>query len=168
LHRYAAFTASVCQLRPESRGWIRLASPDPRVPPKIHPNYLATTTDQTTLVAGMRLARRLAETAPLDAFVKTELVPGLGVQTDEEFLDHARNTATTIYHPVGTCKMGMDAKAVVDPRLRVIGMENLRVVDASIMPTLVSGNTNAPTIMIGEKASAMILEDARARDLAAP
>ncbi len=161
LHRYSAFTASVCQLRPESRGRIVPRSPDPSAPPAIHPNYLATRTDQQTLVEGMKLSRRLAETRALGPFIAEELDPGPGVRTDEELLAHARRTATTIYHPVGTCKMGIDARAVVDPRLRVHGIERLRVADASIMPTLVSGNTNAPAIMIGEKAAAMVLEDAR-------
>lgn len=160
LHRYAAFTSSVCQLRPESRGRIETVSPDPRVAPAIHPNYLATHKDQQVIVAGMRLARRLSETEPLARFVKTELDPRPAVQTDAQFLEHARNIATTIYHPVGTCKMGIDAMAVVDPRLRVRGIGNLRVADASIMPAIPSGNTNAPAIMIGEKAAAMILEDA--------
>lgn len=160
LHRYAAFTASVCQLRPESRGRIEIRSPDPRTAPAIHPNYLAVAKDQQVIVAGMKLSRRLAATAPLSRFVKAELDPGPGVQTDAQFLDHARNTATTIYHPVGTCKMGIDSLAVVDPRLRVRGVGRLRVADASIMPTIVSGNTNAPAIMIGEKAAAMIMEDA--------
>jgi len=166
LHRYSAFTASVCQLRPESRGRIVPRSADPREPPAIHPNYLATRTDQETLVAGMRLSRQLAATRALSPFIVEELIPGPGVRTDEELLEHARNTATTIYHPVGTCRMGEDGRAVVDPRLRVRGIEGLRVADASIMPTLVSGNTNAPAIMIGEKAAAMMIEDARSGVLA--
>lgn len=161
LHRYSAFTASVCQLRPESRGRIVTTSPDPQCAPAIHPNYLATQKDQAITVAGIRLARRLAETAPLSGFVKAELQPGANIITDDELLDFARHHATTIYHPVGTCKMGEGSMAVVDARLRVIGIERLRVADASIMPTLVSGNTNAPTIMIGEKAADMILQDRR-------
>lgn len=160
LHRYAAFTASVCQLRPESRGRIEIKSPDPRTAPAIHPNYLAAAKDQQVIVAGMKMARRLSQTAPLSRFVKAELDPGPGIETDAQLLDHARNSATTIYHPVGTCKMGIDPLAVVDPRLRVRGVSKLRVADASIMPTIISGNTNAPAIMIGEKAAAMILEDA--------
>ena len=166
LHRYSAFTASVCQLRPESRGRVVPRSADPRQPPAIHPNYLATLKDQQILVAGMKLSRRLAKTGALSPFVVAELHPGPDCQTDEELLEHARNTATTIYHPVGTCKMGIDPLAVVDPRLRVRGIAGLRVADASVMPTLVSGNTNAPAIMIGEKAAAMILDDARAGTLA--
>ncbi|MEE3504075.1 choline dehydrogenase [Acidiphilium acidophilum] len=159
LHRYSAFTASVCQLRPESRGFIRTLAPDPFTNPAIHPNYLATKTDCATIVSGMRLARRLSVTPPLAGFIKGELSPGPEVKTDEELLDAARHTATTIYHPVGTCKMGTDDAAVTDPRLRVYGIAGLRVVDASVMPTLVSGNTNAPTIMIAEKAADMILAD---------
>ena len=166
LHRYSAFTASVCQLRPESRGRVQLRSADPHHPPAIYPNYLATLTDQQTLVAGMRLSRRLAETSALRPFVVEELQPGLAYQTDEELLEFARNNATTIYHPVGTCKMGIDPLAVVDPQLRVRGIDGLRVADASIMPTLISGNTNAPAIMIGEKAAAMILDTARGGTLA--
>jgi choline dehydrogenase len=113
------------------------------------------------MIAGMRLGRRLAATPPLSGFVKGELSPGSEIVSDEELLDAARRTATTIYHPVGTCKMGHDAMAVTDPRLRVHGVTGLRVVDASVMPTLVSGNTNAPTIMIAEKAADMILADRR-------
>jgi choline dehydrogenase len=161
LHRYSAFTASVCQLRPESRGTIMPKSPDPADYPAIHPNYLATFADQATLVAGMRLSRRLAETKALSPYVAEELRPGPAITTDEQLLNHARDTAATIYHPVGTCKMGSDPAAVVDARLRVHGIGGLRVVDGSVMPTLTSGNTNAPIIMIAEKASDMILEDAR-------
>jgi choline dehydrogenase len=161
LHRYSAFTASVCQLRPESRGHLALKSPDPEAPPAIHPNYLATPNDRRAIVEGMKLSRRLAATKALAPYVLEELDPGPAVRSDAELLEHARNTATTIYHPVGTCRMGTDEMAVVDPRLKVIGVERLRVVDASIMPTLTSGNTNAPAIMIGEKAAEMILEDAR-------
>ncbi len=166
LHRYSAFTASVCQLRPESRGRLLPRSSDPRETVAIHANYLATLTDQQTLVDGMKLARRLAATRALSPYIVEELVPGLPVRTDEDLLENARNTATTIYHPVGTCKMGTDPGAVVDARLRVRGVRGLRVVDASIMPTLVSGNTNAPAIMIGEKAASMILEDARSSAMA--
>jgi choline dehydrogenase len=167
LHRYSAFTASVCQLRPESRGRIVTTSPDPHQAPAIHPNYLATAKDRAIVVAGIKLARRLAATAPLSDFVKAELQPGPDCVTDDELLDFARHHATTIYHPVGTCKMGTDAMSVVDCRLRVIGIERLRVADASIMPTLISGNTNAPAIMIGEKAADMILQDRRASAKAA-
>jgi choline dehydrogenase len=156
LHRFSAFTASVCQLRPESRGRILPVSPDPAAYPAIHANYLATLTDQQTLVAGMKLSRRLVETKALSPFVAEELRPGPAVMTDEQLLDNARDTAATIYHPSGTCKMGRDDRAVVDPQLRVHGIQGLRVVDASIMPTVTSGNTNAPVIMIAEKAADLI------------
>ncbi len=162
LHKFSAFTSSVCQLRPESRGYLTIKSNDPTAYPAIHPNYLATQTDQRTIVDGMKMSRRLSETQSLGPYVAEELEPGPAAQSDEELLDHARNNSVTIYHPVGTCKMGSDPMAVVDERLRLHGIGRLRVVDASIMPTLVSGNTNAPTIMIAEKAADMILEDARA------
>ena len=164
LHPFAGFTASVCQLRPESRGRLVPRSPDPAKPPAIHPNYLATETDQRITVEGMKLSRRLAATAALRPFVKEEILPGPEVRTDDELLTCARDTATTIYHPTSTCKMGLgsDRMVVVDDRLRVLGLERLRVVDASIMPAVISGNTNAPTIMIAEKAADMILADAKA------
>lgn len=163
LHPYSAFTASVCQLRPESRGRIRLKSSDPFAYPAIHPNYLSTRKDRETVVAGMKITRRLSQSSAMAPYVEAELLPGPGVVTDEALLDSARILAQTIYHPVGTCKMGSDTQAVVDERLRVHGIESLRVADASIMPTITSGNTNAPAIMIGEKASDMILEDANQR-----
>jgi len=163
-HRFSAFTASVLQLRPESVGHIALKSPDMRDAPAIYPNYLATKTDCDTLVEGIRVSRRIARTAPLSDVITAEHIPGEAVGDDDydALLDWARNTSTTIYHPTGTCKMGQDDMAVVDERLRVRGIDGLRVADASIMPIITSGNTNAPTIMIGEKASDMILEDARA------
>jgi choline dehydrogenase len=166
LHRYSAFTASVCQLRPESRGRIEIKSPDPAAHPAIHPNYLSARLDQEVAVASLKLTRRICAAPALAPLIAEELLPGPAVASDEELLDSARRISTTIYHPVGTCKMGpdrsADPSAVVDPRLRVHGIAALRVVDASIMPTLVSGNTNAPTVMIAEKAADMIREDARA------
>lgn len=167
LHRYSAFTASVCQLRPESRGRIDIRGPNPTESPAIYPNYLATAKDRDTLVAGIRLARRLAATAPLSKFVRTELIPGSVVDTDDCLLKAARSTATTIYHPVGTCKMGADNLAVTDPELRVRGIDALRVVDASVMPTLISGNTNAPTIMIAERAADLIIASGKHRTTSA-
>jgi len=160
LHRFSAFTASVCQLRPESRGRIEIESPDPFVYPAIHPNYLDTMTDQRAAVAGLKMTRRICTTNAMQPFVAAELLPGPQVQTDDELLDAARALAQTIYHPVGTCRMGGDAQAVVDETLSVHGVESLRVADASIMPTITSGNTNAPTIMIAEKASDLVLADA--------
>jgi choline dehydrogenase len=150
-----------CQLRPESRGSIHLKSPDPQVHPSIRPNYLDAEVDQRTAVESLRFARRICEAPALDRYRSHELRPGPDVQTDDELLAYARETGSTIYHPVGTCKMGRDGLSVVDHRLRVHGVQGLRVVDASVMPTLVSGNTNAPAIMIGEKASDMIIEDHR-------
>ena len=161
MHPFSGITLSVCQLRPESKGRIVIRSSDPAVYPEIHPNYLSTTVDRETAVAGMRVARRLAETEPLSNFIVEEKVPGPQDQTDEELLKAARNISQTIYHPTSTCKMGSDPMSVVDERLCVRGIQGLRVVDASIMPAIVSGNTNAPTIMIGEKASDMILDDSR-------
>ncbi len=161
-HEFNAFTASVLQLRPESAGHIELKSADMRDYPAIHPNYLATKTDQDTIVEGIRIARRIARTDPVASVITEEYTPGPDISDDDydAILNWARDTATTIYHPTGTCKMGSDPLAVVDDNLRVHGVTGLRVADASIMPVIVSGNTNAPTIMIGEKASDMVLADA--------
>lgn len=161
-HPFSAFTASVCQLRPESAGHLALKSSDPHQAPALHMNYLSTRNDQHTLVEGIRVCRKIARTEPLKSIITEEHAPGADVSDDssEAILEWARNNATTIYHPTGTCKMGTDPLAVTDPRLRVHGIEGLRIADASIMPVITSGNTNAPTIMIGEKASDMILEDA--------
>lgn len=161
MHPYSGITASVCQLRPESRGSIEISSPDPKAYPRIVPNYLSERVDQETAVAAMRYTRDLARTRALLPYIVEETAPGPGARSDEELLDSAREISQSIYHPVGTCKMGRDKMAVVDERLRLRGIDGLRVVDASIMPTLVSGNTNAPTIMIAEKASDMIIEDAK-------
>ncbi|MEM9523611.1 MAG: GMC oxidoreductase, partial [Pseudomonadota bacterium] len=161
VHPFSAFTMSVCQLRPESRGEIRLASDSASDHPRIHPNYLATPTDCQTLVEGIRIARRIARHAPLASKISEEFRPDASLDLDdyEDTLDWARNNSTTIYHPAGTCRMGPGSDAVVDARLRVRGVGGLRVADCSIMPEIVSGNTNAPAIMIGEKASDMILAD---------
>ncbi len=163
VHPFSAFTASVLQLRPESSGHLSLKSANMDDHPAIHPNYLATDTDCRTIVQGIKVARRIAEHEPLKSWISEEHAPGSDVAFDDEAatLDWARRTAVTIYHPTGTCKMGIDHMAVVDPRLRLRGLDGLRVADASIMPRIVSGNTNAPAIMIGEKASDLILEDAR-------
>ena len=161
VHPFSAFTASVCQLRPESRGEIRLRDADIRHHPAIHPHYLATETDRTTIVEGVRIARKIAGKAPLAGKIAGEFRPGKEIRSDEGLLDWVRNNATTIYHPTGTCKMGSDKAAVVDERLRVHGIDGLRVADCSIMPEIVSGNTNAPAIMIGEKISDMVIEDTR-------
>lgn len=163
VHPFSAFTASVCQLRPESRGEIRIKGPDPLTYPTIHPNYLSTLTDQRTIVSGIKIAIRISQQQPLKDKISMRFRPGPEVESDEALLDWARNWSTTIYHPTGTCRMGVDERSVVDPRLRVRGIDGLRVADCSIMPNIVSGNTNAPAIMIGEKVSDMILEDRSAR-----
>ncbi|HSO07840.1 MAG TPA: choline dehydrogenase [Pelomicrobium sp.] len=157
------YSLHVCDLRPKSRGWIALASPDPRAHPLIEPNYLAEPEDLEQLLRGLKLARRILDAAPFAPFRAGELRPGPDVQDDEALRDFIRRRAETIYHPVGTCRMGSDARAVVDPELRVKGAEGLRVVDASIMPTLLGGNTNAPVIMIAEKAADLIAAAARSR-----
>ena len=161
MHPFSGITASVCQLRPESRGAIKIKSPNPESYPSIQPNYLSTALDQETAVAAMRMSRAIAGTEAFSRYVVAEHVPGPGAESDDELLEAARNISQTIYHPTSTCKMGNDPSAVVDARLRVHGVKGLRVADASIMPTIVSGNTNAPSIMIGEKASDMMLEDCR-------
>ncbi|HUN43858.1 MAG TPA: choline dehydrogenase [Acetobacteraceae bacterium] len=156
LHKFSGFTVIVYQLRPESRGEIRLRSPHPQDAPAIFPNYLATETDRRTITGGLFLGRRLLATSHLQTYVEEEFLPGPQVQTDAQLLQHARNRGTTVFHPTSTCKMGIDPMAVVDPELRVHGIGGLRVVDASVMPTVVSGNTNAATIMIGEKAADLV------------
>jgi len=160
-HDFPGFTMSVCQLRPTSRGTVHIKSADISEPPAMQPNYLSTEIDCATTVEGVKFARRLAATHALSPYIAGEYRPGADTATDADILEFARNTGATIFHPVGTCKMGSDADAVVDSRLRVHGVAGLRVVDASIMPTLVSGNTNWPAVMIGEKAADMILNDAR-------
>jgi choline dehydrogenase len=166
VHAFPGCTYSICQLRPESRGVVRIASTDARDAPSIVPNYLATDLDRRTTVAGVRFARRVAATQPMAALMKREVRPGADAQTDDELLHFCREYGQTIFHPSGTAKMGTagDPLAVVDERLRVYGTRGLRVVDCSIMPTLVSGNTNVPIVMVAEKASDMILDDARAAD----
>ncbi|MGB3245320.1 MAG: choline dehydrogenase [Sulfitobacter sp.] len=161
--KFSAFTMSVCQLRPESKGEIRLNSGKPRDYPKIIPNYLSTKTDCDTIVEGVNIARRIARCAPLTSKISEEFRPNADLPMDDydSTLNWARSNTASIYHPTGTCKMGQGKDAVVDARLRVHGIKGLRVADCSIMPEIVSGNTNAPAIMIGEKASDMILEDAR-------
>ncbi len=159
-HKFSAFTSSVCQLRPHSRGHLEIQSKDPLDYPAIHPNYLSDERDHKIAIEGIKVARRIAQAPALAPHILSEFVPGAQYQTDDELLEAARLHSQTIYHPVGTCKMGNDDTAVVDDRLRVHGIERLRVVDASIMPEIVSGNTNAPTIMIAEKAADLIVADA--------
>ena len=153
LHRFSGFTSIAYQLRPESRGEIKLKSPDPFDAPAVYPNYLATETDQRTIVAGLKLVRRILAHPHMQHFIETEFQPGPAVESDADLLEYAQRRGGTVYHPTSTCKMGSDPMAVVDDELRVHGVEGLRVADASVMPTVVSGNTNAATIMIGEKAA---------------
>ena len=157
LHKFSAFTVIVYQLRPDSRGEIRLKSLDAAASPSIIPRYLSDRNDQRTVVDGLKLIRRILATKHFERYIEAEFRPGPDVQSDDELLDYARGFGGTVYHPTSTCRMGNDPMSVVDPELRVHGIEGLRVVDASIMPTVASGNTNAATIMIGEKGSDMIL-----------
>jgi choline dehydrogenase len=160
LHAYSGFSASVCQLRPESRGSLRIKSADPEAAPEIRINYLATETDRAVNVEGLKMLRKILAAPALKSFVIDEVEPGPKVLSDDELLEFCRQRGSTVYHPTSTCRMGNDAFAVVDQRLRVRGLDGLRVVDGSIMPDLVSGNTNASIIMIAEKASEMILQGA--------
>ncbi|HVM78723.1 MAG TPA: choline dehydrogenase [Stellaceae bacterium] len=162
LHPWPGMTASICQLRPESRGWVRIKSADASMAPEIRLNYLATDGDKRTMVEGLKLLRRIMAAPALKPYVASESDPGSGVADDAGLLGFIRARGTTIFHPTTSCRMGIDQAAVVDPELRVNGVGKLRVVDASIMPTVVSGNTNAATIMIGEKAADLILRDAQA------
>ncbi len=162
LHDFPAFTASVCNLRPESRGTIHIRSADFREAPVIKPNYLTAAHDRTIAAAALRLTRRICAAPALQRFQPEEFLPGAAIESEEDLAKAAGDIGTTIFHPVGTCKMGSDAGAVVDPRLRVQGLQGLRVADASIMPTITSGNTNAPAIMIAEKAAVMMREDRQA------
>ncbi|WP_296662802.1 GMC family oxidoreductase [Paraburkholderia sp.] len=161
LHRFNAFTASVCNLRPTSRGSIHIVSADPSTAPAIAPNYLSTDYDRHVAANALRLTRRIAASPALARYKPREILPGVAFQTEEQLVEAAGNVGTTIFHPVGTCRMGRadDADAVVDSRLRVRGVTGLRVADASIMPFITSGNTNSPTLMIAERAAAMLLAD---------
>jgi choline dehydrogenase len=161
LHSFSGFSASICQLRPESRGSLRIRSADPSAPPEIRINYLSTEVDRTANVEGLKVLRKILQAPALSPYVIEEVDPGVNVSSDEELLNYCRARGSTIYHPTSTCRMGSDPLAVVDQCLRVRGLEGLRVIDGSIMPDLVSGNTNAAIIMIAEKASDMILQDAR-------
>ena len=163
LHAFPAITISVCNLRPDSRGAIHATSPDPATQPRIQPNYLAEASDRQVAIEAIRLVRRIVAQPALARLAPDEVRPGAAFQTEAELARAAGEIATTIFHPVGTAKMGpvSDTSAVVDERLRVIGIKGLRVIDASVMPRITSGNTNSPTLMIAEKGAAMILEDAR-------
>jgi choline dehydrogenase-like flavoprotein len=163
LHSFPGFIASVCQLRPESRGFVRIKSADPSEPPAIQPRYLSSRTDRDTVVAGIKLLRRIMNQPAMRRYIAEERAPDPRCTSDDELLAFARATGTTVFHPTSTCRMGSDSTAVVDERLRVHGIERLRIVDGSIMPTVVSGNTNAAIVMIGEKGADMILQDAAAQ-----
>ncbi len=160
LHSFNGITLSVCTLKPESRGQITLKSADPFAAPALRLNYLSEQKDRETILGAIKLARRIAAQPALAVHVKREHAPGPDAQSDADILAWARTSAATIYHPAGSCRMGHGPDAVVDARLRVHGVPGLRVVDASIMPRITSGNTNAPSLMIGEKGAALILEDA--------
>ncbi len=163
VHPFSGFTLSICQLRPASRGRIAINSRDPMLPPSMRANYLSEEIDRRMTVAGMRAARAIAQSSPMQPFVRREVSPGPQAVDEDALLEFARNNGATIFHPSGTCKMGSDPLAVVDARLRVHGIGGLRVVDCSIMPLLISGNTNAPVMMIAEKAVDMIREDFASR-----
>jgi choline dehydrogenase len=160
MHGFPGCTLVAIPCRPESRGWLRITSPDPAKPPAIQPNYLATQADKDTMVAALKVSRRIFATAAMRQYVTEEYLPGPRATSDGDLLDHVRNTAGTTFHQTSTCMMGPGPMAVVDESLRVKGMDRLRVIDASIMPTVVSGNTNATAIMIGEKGADMILRAA--------
>jgi choline dehydrogenase len=162
LHPFSGFIASICQLRPESRGFVRIKSADPGQPPAIQPRYLSSASDRDTIVAGMKLLRAIMGQAAMRRYIAEERAPGPACTSDADLLAFARATGTTVFHPTSTCRMGSDLTAVVDERLRVRGIDRLRVVDGSIMPALVSGNTNAAIVMIAEKGADMILADATA------
>jgi choline dehydrogenase len=158
LHSFDAITPSVCNLRPTSRGHLRIRSPDPDRYPAITMNYLSTDYDRQVAVTGLKFTRRIMAAKALEKFQPREFKPGSEYETDEDLFKAAGDLGTTIFHPVGTCKMGSDPMAVVDDRLRVSGVRGLRVIDASIMPRITSGNTNAPTVMIAEKGAAFVLQ----------
>jgi choline dehydrogenase len=163
LHPFSGFMTSVCQLRPESRGFVRIRSRDPTTAPAIQPHYLTSRNDCDCVLEGMKLMRRIMDQPVMRKYIAEERTPGEQCTSDADLLAFARESGTTVYHPTSTCRMGSDPDAVVDERLRVRGFERLRIIDASIMPTVVSGNTNAATVMIAEKGSDLVLQEAAAR-----
>lgn len=163
LHKFSAITASVCQLRPESRGNLLISSRDINIHPTITPNYLSTDLDCQTAIESVRFTRSIMQTNAMKDHIAEEWLPDPAATSDEQLLDQARNIANTIYHPTSTCRMGADKRSVVDPRLCVRGVSGLRIADASVMPEIVSGNTNAPTIMIAERAADLMIEDRKSR-----
>jgi len=161
MHDFPACQLTCIPCRPEGRGWLRIRSPDPTTPPAIQPNYLSTQADKDTLIAGLRIARKVFHSPAMAALVTGEFLPGPATESDADWLDHIAKTASTTFHPTSTCMMGPHERAVVDTALRVHSIAGLRVIDASIMPAVISGNTNAATIMIAEKGADMILSEAR-------
>jgi choline dehydrogenase len=159
-HPFPGFTLMPVHLRPEGRGTVRLQGPDPLAPPAVLFDYLRTDYDVTALLAAIRLCRTIAAQPALKPYVMDEILPGSATRSDDDMIDYVRGTGVSNQHPTSSCAMGHGPNTVVDPRLRVHGIDGLRVADASIMPVVVGGNTNAPTIMIGEKCSSMMLEDA--------
>ena len=164
LHRYSGFTASFWQCHPESRGNVHIQSPDPAMQPRIAPNYLSTELDRNVMVDGIKVLRGIHAQPAFRPLWDTENVIGEDRQSDAEILDAVRNMGGTVFHPVGTCRMGNDSSAVLDPQLRVRGVQGLRVIDASVMPKITSANTNAATLMVGEKGASMILNDVPPRN----
>jgi choline dehydrogenase len=162
MHPFPGCSLVAIPCRPESRGWLRIKSPDPRVPPAMQPNYLAARADQETMIAALKISRRIFQTPTMQRYVVEEFWPGAQVDSDQGLLEHAKKTGSTTFHQTSTCMMGSHDKAVVDTELKVHGIEGLRVVDASVMPAVISGNTNAATIMIAEKASDLIRAAAHA------
>jgi choline dehydrogenase-like flavoprotein len=160
LHPFSGFTVSLSQLQAESRGWVRIRSADPEAPPAIQYNYLSSENERRTMVEGLKFVRRLVNTPPLAGYVAEEFQPGPKVQSDADWLAFGREAGDTVFHPTSTCRMGEDARAVVDARLRVRGLGGLRVIDASVMPAVVSGNTNAAVFALAEKGADLVREDA--------
>jgi choline dehydrogenase len=157
MHKFPACTLVAIPCRPESRGWLRITSPDVEKPPAMQPNYLSTQRDRDTIVAGLRVSRKIFATPAMKRYLTEEFFPGPQADSDEDLLNHVRETAGTTFHQTSTCMMGPGPKSVVDTDLKVKGLDGLRVIDASVMPTVVSGNTNATVIMIAEKGADMIL-----------
>ena len=160
-HPFSGFTILAEHMRPNSRGHVRIKSANPKTAPEILFNFFSVEEDRQAALAGLKFGRKIAQTQPMASCIEQELTPGTDVHTDEALLQYCRASGLSLLHPVGTCRMGEDVSSVVDSRLRVRGVAGLRVIDASIMPRIVTGNTNAATIMIGEKGAAMVLEDNR-------
>jgi choline dehydrogenase-like flavoprotein len=167
LHKWPGLSNGIAVVRPQSIGYVRIKSADPHAHPAILHNFLATPESRRVAIDAIRMSRAITHSPALARFEPQEIAPSADCQTDDEILAYARQTVITVFHQSGSCKMGHDPLAVVDDRLRVHGVQGLRVIDASIMPNVISGNTNAPSMMIGEKGAAMIREDRRAGAVAA-